>query len=332
MMAKVICLRPKHDFDRAEVVIPDSFDIRFFPYLEEEAVMKEVADADFILTPAHGAPITAKLIAQAKSLKLIQLCGAGYDNVDVEAASRAGITVARSADQNSKAVAQLAFAFMTILSRGLLAADREIKKGNYQVIREKLRREVAYELEGQNLGILGIGPIGKEMAKIGAFFGAKLYYYDIIRLSPEDEQSMQLTFLEFADLLKIADILTLHVPLNSKTRNMISRPELAFMKDSALLINTSRGGVLDNEALIEALKSNRLRGAALDAFDPEPLPPDHPLLQLEPALQQKLILTPHIGGVTKQSQGRMLQAAINNILKVMKGEIPNYIVKLENIQ
>jgi lactate dehydrogenase-like 2-hydroxyacid dehydrogenase len=331
MRAKVVCLRPKHDFDRAMVAIPDSFDMRYFPQFEEEAVIREVIDADFILTPSHSTLITAKLISQAKSLKMIQVCGAGYDNVDVEAAKRAGIPVARSADQNSKAVAQLAFTLITILNRGIVEADREIKKGNYQAVREKLRREGAYELEGLHLGILGIGPIGKEMAKIGAFFGAKLYYHDIIRLSPEDEKAMKLTFLEFADFLKIADILTLHIPLNDKTRNIIGRKEFALMKDSALLINTSRGGVLDNEALIEALKSNRLRGAALDAFDPEPLPPDHPFLRLDPELQNRLILTPHLGGVTKQSQRRMLQAAMNNILMVMRGETPNYIVNLGKV-
>ncbi|MDP2268995.1 MAG: NAD(P)-dependent oxidoreductase, partial [Deltaproteobacteria bacterium] len=120
--------------------------------------------------------------------------------------------------------------------------------------------------------------------------------------------------------------------LNSKTYKIIGRKELALMKDSALLINTSRGGVLDDEALIEALKSNRLRGAALDAFDPEPIPPDHPFLHLDPELQKKLVLTPHLGGVTKQSQSRMLQMAINNILMVMRGEPPKYIVNLEMVQ
>ena len=331
MRAKVLCLRPKHDFDRAMVTIPELFDIRYFPQFEEEAVIKEVIDADFILTPSHSAPITAKLISLAKSLKLIQLCGAGYDNVDVEAANKAGIPVARSADQNSKAVAQLAFTCMTILSRGLLEADREIKKGNYQAVREKLRKEGAYELEGLNLCILGIGPIGKEMAKIGAFFGARLYYYDVMRLSPEEELARQLTFLAFADLLKIADILTLHIPLNNKTRKIIGPQELALMKDSALLINTSRGEVLDNEALIEALTANRLRGAALDAFDTEPLPPDHPFLLLAPALQNRLILTPHLGGVTKQSQRRMLQAAVDNIVMAIEGKTPNNIVNLVDV-
>lgn len=331
MRAKVVCLRPKHDFDQAMVTIPESFDIQYFSQFEEEAVIKEVIDADVLLTPSHGAPITAKLISQAKSLKLIQLCGAGYDNVDLEAANRAGIPVARSADQNSKAVAQLAFTCMTILNRGLLEADREIKKGNYQRVREKLRRAGAYELEGLHLGILGIGPIGKEMAKIGAFFGARLFYYDIIRLSSEEERAMKLTFLEFADILKTVDILTLHIPLNDKTRNIIGRKELALMKHSALLINTSRGGVLDNEALIEALKSKRLSGAALDAFDPEPLPPDHPFLRLDPELQHRLMLTPHLGGVTKQAQRRMLQAAVNNILMAMEGKTPNYIVNWEMV-
>ncbi len=327
--AKVVCLRPKHDFERARVQIPESLDIRYFPKYEEEAVLKELEDADFILAPSHNPPITAKLISRAKSLKLIQLCGSGYETVDLAAASKAGVPVARSAGQNSKAVAQLAFVAMTILNRRILEADREIKKGNYQAIRETVRREGTYELENLNLGIVGVGPLGKEMAKIGQFFGAKLYYFDVIRLTPEQEKELGLTFTELDELIKLADVLTLHVPLNAKTRNMIGSRELSMMKPSALLINTSRGALIDETALIDALKTRRLKGAALDVFDPEPLPSDHPFLSLPPDVQERLILTPHLGGTTKQSQTRMFQEAVNNLVLVMEGKTPKYLVNAE---
>ena len=332
MRSKVICLRPRHDFDRAKIQIPESFDIQFFPQYEEEAVTQASVDADFILASSHYPRITAKFISRTKSLKLIQLCGSGYDTVDLEAANKAGIPVARSPGQNSRAVAELAFNLMSILNRGILEADIETKRGNYQGVREKLRKEGTYELEGMHLGILGVGPIGKEMAKIGAFFRAKLFYHDIIRLSPEQEKELTLAYVDFLELLKTSDILTLHIPLNMKTRKLIGRKELALMKPSAILINTSRGALLDDEALIDALKSNRLKGAALDAFDPEPLPPDHPFVSLDSELQKKLILTPHLGGITRQSQNRMFQEAINNILRVMKGETPNHVVNLNQTQ
>ncbi len=332
MRAKVVCLRPKHDFDRAKVEIPESFNILFFPQYDEKEVGDAVADADFILAPSHNPPITAKLIDRAKSLKMIQLCGSGYEKVDLKAASRAGVLVARSAGQNSQAVAQLAFVLMTMLNRGIMEADREIKKGNYQAVREKLRKEGTYELENLNLGIVGVGPMGKEMARIGAFFGARLFYFDILRLSADQEKEMKLTFTEFDELLKISDVLTLHVPLNAKTKNMIGRRELSMMKKSAVLINTSRGALIDEEALMEALKARRLKGAALDVFDPEPLPADHPFLSLAPEVLDRLIMTPHLGGTTKQSQNRMFQEAINNILLFMKGDVPKYVVNAEQLQ
>jgi len=330
MKAKVVCLRPKHDFDRANIEIPESFDIQFFPRFDEKEVAQSSAGAEFILASSHYPAITANFISRLKSLKLIQLCGSGYETVDLVAADKAGVPVARSPGQNSKAVAEHAFILMSVLNRGILESDIETKRGNYQEIREKLRKEGIYELEDLNLGMLGVGPVGKEMAKIGAFFRARLYYYDIVRLSPEQERELKLTQVDFKELLKISDVLTLHIPLNESTRKLIGRPELALLKPTAILINTSRGGILDDEALIDALKSNRLKGAALDTFDPEPIPPDHPFLSLDTELQKRLILTPHIAGSTRQSQNRMFQEAINNVLRVMRGEKPNYVVNLRS--
>jgi len=328
MRSKVICLRPKHDFDRANITIPESFDIHFFPKFEEEVVAQASADAEFILSPSHSPHISARLIARAKALKLIQLCGSGYDAVDLDAANRAGIPVARSPGRNSRAVAEYSYNLINVLNRGILEGDLETKKGNYQWVRDKLRKEGLYELGDMNLGILGVGPVGKEMAKIGGFFGARLFYYDIIRLSPEAEKDLKLTFVDFSELLRISDILSLHIPINEKTKGIIGRKELATMKPSAVLINTARGALVDDEALIEALRANRLRGAAIDVFEPEPMPPDHLFLSVGPEVQKKLVLTPHLAGAARQSQNRMFQEAIQNILRVTRGEPPRHVVNL----
>jgi lactate dehydrogenase-like 2-hydroxyacid dehydrogenase len=330
MKAKVICLRPKHDFDRAGVILPSFLDVQFHLNADEDRLAEVCADADVILTSSTTPPITAKIISRARSLKLIQLTGSGYNTVDLTAADEAGVPVARIPGQNSKPVAQLAFVFMSMLDRGILEADAETKKGNYEEVREKIRKQGAFELEGKTLGILGVGPLGKEMARIGAFFGAHLFYYDVIRLSPEQEKELKLTFVDFETLLKRSDILTLHIPLTRETRNLIGPRELGLMKPTAILINTSRGGIVDERALLDALASGRLKGAALDAFEPEPIPRDHPFLSLDSDLQKRLLLTPHIGGATRQAHSRMYQESIDNILRVLRGEEPKYVVNLKH--
>lgn len=323
---KLVCLRPKHDFDRAGIEMPESLDFHFYPKANEEELAQVCADADFILASSTFPPIGANIIEKAQSLKLIQLTGSGYDTVDLPAADRAGIVVARTPGQNSKTVAQFAFILMSMLSTGIFEADAETKRGNFEQVREKIRKEGAYELEGRNLGILGMGPIGKEMAKIGSFFGAHLHYFDIVRLSPDHEEEYGVTFVDLETLLNISDILTLHLPLTKGTRKLIGARELASMKPTAILINSSRGGIVDEEALLEALKLNRLRGAALDAFDPEPIPEGHPFLSLDNQLRKRLILTPHIGGATRQAHARTYRESIDNVLRVTRGEQPKYVV------
>jgi len=330
MALKVICLRPKHDFDRAGVKIPASFNVEFYPKADEERLAEVCADADVILTSSTTPPITAKIISRARALKLIQLTGSGYNTVDLAAADKAGVPVARIPGQNSKSVAQFAFVLMSMLDWGILEADTETKKGHFEEVREKIRKEGAYELEGKVLGILGVGPLGKEMARIGAFFDADLCYFDILRLSPEQEKELKLTYVDFETLLKRSDILTLHIPLTRETRKLIGSKELGWMKPTAILINTSRGGIVDEKALLDALASGRLKGAALDAFEPEPIPPDHPFLSLDGDLQKRIILTPHIGGATRQAHSRMYQESIDNILRVLRGEQPKYIVNLKH--
>lgn len=327
--SKVVCLRPKYDFDLVDVSLPESFDIYFFQQYNEDLIARACVDTDFIIAPSVYPPITAKIISGARSLKLIQLTGSGFDAVDLLAADQAGVPVANCPGQNSKAVAQLAFVTMGALNRGIIESDVEIKKGNYKEVRAKLDREGTYEFENLNLGLLGMGFIGQEMAKLGVFFGLNLYYYDISRLLPEQEKEFRVLFVQFEELLQISDMLSIHLPMNKSTKKLLGFKEFALMKHNSILINTSRGAIVDDEALIQALKSKRLRGAALDVFDTEPLPLGHPLLSLPEEIKKRVIFTPHIGGMTRQSFRRMLEEAINNILRVMRGEKPKYVVNLK---
>jgi lactate dehydrogenase-like 2-hydroxyacid dehydrogenase len=331
MKTKVVCLRPKHDFERAGITMPASFDIQFYPKADEEQLAEICADADILLTSSTIPPITAKIISRARALKLIQLTGSGYNTVDLVAADKAGVPVARIPGQNSKSVAQFAFVLMSMLDWGIVEADTETKNGHFEEVREKIRKEGAYELEGKVLGILGVGPVGKEMARIGAFFDAHLCYFDLIRLSPEQEKELKLTYVDFETVLKRSDILTLHIPLTQETRNLIGSRELGLMKPTAILINTSRGGIIDEVALLDTLASGRLKGAALDVFEPEPIPPGHPFLSLDSELRKRLILTPHIAGATRQAHRRMYQESIDNILRVLRGEEPKYVVNLKHV-
>jgi lactate dehydrogenase-like 2-hydroxyacid dehydrogenase len=328
MKAKVVCLRSKNDFDRVNVTFTESLDVHFFEEYDEDIVARACADADFLMAPSPFPPITAKIISGAKSLRLIQLTGSGFDTVDLQAADKAKIPVANCPGQNSKTVAQLAFITIGALSRGVIEGDIETKKGNFQEVRKKLQKEGMYEFENLNLGLLGLGLIGKEMAKIGAFFGLNLYYYDIQRLTPKQEKKFRVTFTGFEELLRVSDIVSIHLPMNESTKKLLGPEEFALMKPNSILINTSRGPIIDDEALIQALRSDRLKGAALDAFDREPLPREHPLLSLNPEIKKRLILTPHIGGSSRQSFKRMFQEAIKNVLRVLKGEKPKHVVNL----
>jgi phosphoglycerate dehydrogenase-like enzyme len=178
-----------------------------------------------------------------------------------------------------------------------------------------------YELCGSTVGIVGMGRIGREVAKRLAGWEADLIYYDPMRLEPDLEQQLRVSYVELDDLLRTADAITVHVPLNARTRNLIDAESLSLMKASAVLVNTARGGLVDEEALATALGAGRLLGAGLDVFSQEPVAADHPLLDLA-----EVILTPHTAGPTWQSFPRRFANCFANIERVQRGEKPRWIV------
>ncbi len=257
------------------------------------------------------------LFRAAPELKLVQLLSARYDNADLEAARRAGVPVANNGGANSVAVSEHALLLMLAAYKGLVGQHANTVAGRWRGNAMPRQRELA----GKTLGIIGLGNIGKKTARLAAAFGMAVQYYDIARLSEAAEDALGVRFRLLPEILRAADIISLHVPLNDTTKGMIGADQLALMQPSAILVNTSRGPVVDEAALLAALAEGRLAGAGLDVFAEEPPPADHPLFALD-----NVVLTPHVAGPTVESTTARLRNAFDNIQRVARGEPPLWVV------
>ncbi len=260
--------------------------------------------------------MTADVINQARQLKVISRYGVGLDNVDLEAATARGIIVTNTPGANSISVAELALALILALARHILYHDQMVKQGGWTPV-------TGVELEGQTLGLIGLGRIGREVARRAAAFNMRLLYYDPVPPPPELLSKVAAAYRLLETLLSESDIISLHLPLTDDTRNLIDQQALARIKPSAFLINTSRGGLVDEEALYRALVEGKLAGAACDVFSHEP-PAGNPLLTLD-----NFIATPHVGSTTRQAALRMGLMAAENALAVLRGERPANVVNPE---
>ena len=254
----------------------------------------------------------------APRLKLVQLLSAGYDNVDLEAARRAKVPIANNGGANAISVAEHALMLMLAVSRRLIWTHRNVTGGRWRGNSPAPRM---YELFDKRLGIIGLGTIGKKVARLARAFGMRVEYYDIARLREDAEDLLGVRFRLLRELLKSSDVVSLHVPLNDATRHMIGADELAVMKPDAILINTSRGPVVDEAALYRALGANQLFGAGLDVFDEEPPPPDNPLLKLD-----NVVLSAHFAGPTWDNHVARFRNAFDNVERVDRGEAPFWVV------
>lgn len=262
-------------------------------------------------------PVTAAVMDRAgPGLRIIARYGAGIDNVDVAAAVQRGIVVCNTPGANDVAVAELTLALMLALARHLPAAHEAVRRGAWE-------RPVGTELRGKRLGLVGAGRIGLEVARLGRAVGMAVAYYDPVR-RPDAERELNLAFAPLDQVLAEADIISVHVPLTPATRHLLGARELSLVKPSALLINTSRGGVVDEGALLAALDEGRLAGAALDVFEEEPPGASHPLVG-----HPKVIHTPHLGARTTEAVARMARDAVAAVLDVLAGRRPAHVVNPE---
>ncbi|MEW6674011.1 MAG: 2-hydroxyacid dehydrogenase [Thermodesulfobacteriota bacterium] len=308
-----ICLRPARDFENAGVKIPESLSIDFFVPESKQQVISAGRQAEFVISPSHSITMDEDFFAGLPNLKIVQLTGAGYDRVDLKAAARHDVPVAHGPGQNSRSVAQYVFIKIGMLSRRVLEADRMVKENKFSEARRNLSTLTLHEFGGQNLGIIGIGRIGQEVAEIAKFFGYNIGYYDIQRLNPDREIELGVRYYPFESILGWADIISLHVPLTKATRGLIGANELQAMKPGAIIINIARGGIVDEEALCRALENETIRGAAMDVFSIEPPPASHPYLKLDRKISDRLLLSPHMGGRTQEANRRMFSFALENV-------------------
>jgi D-3-phosphoglycerate dehydrogenase len=267
-------------------------------------------DADGVMV--RMTKIRAEDLARAKKLKIICKQGVGYDSIDVEAAKKHGIPVCRTPGVNSEAVAEMAMTLGLSVARRTAEMDRMIRAGA-KIERPKL---LGVEMWQKSVGVVGMGNIGTRIAKKwrGAF-DAKIIGYDPYVEGWKDIAHRKVSNLQ--EMLPEVDLLTLHVPLNQETKHLISKRELALMKKTAILVNTSRGGIVDEAALYEALKSGHLFGAGLDVWETEPPPKDHPLLELP-----NVAATPHAAGGTHDTQVRSSMQVAQQVVEVLQGKPP----------
>jgi D-3-phosphoglycerate dehydrogenase len=282
--------------------------------LKEAEMIPLVGDVDAILVGNDA--MTERVIAAAPRLKVVAKHGVGVDNVDVPAATRAGVIVTNTPGANQVAVAEMTVALIMALTRKLAYHDTVVKSGGWS-------RIIGTELAGKTVGLVGLGRIGKEVVLRLKGFQVKFLAYDVYQDKTFAEEH-GVEFVTLEELLARSDIITLHAVLTAETQSLIGEKELASMKPSAYLVNTARGGLVDEQALSQALVEKRLAGAGLDVFADEP-PVNSPLLQLG----DKVLLAPHLGAQTTETVMRMGRMAAENIVQVLKGERPVGLVNPE---
>jgi len=290
--------------------LPTGFDLVFADADTEDKALAAVADADFIFVWASHVP--TRVVEAARKAKLIQKAGEGTDRIDVATAARLGIPVAKTSGSNSASVAELATLLMLATLRHLPMAHNSTVSGRW--LKFDLRPG-SYELRGKQVGIVGLGKIGKIVCRHVQGFEASVVYFDAFRLPEAEEARLNVQYMPLDDLLRSSDVVTLHVPLLPSTRGLIGRREIGLMKPTAILVNTCRGAVVDEEALVDALRSRRIRGAGIDVFAKEPPDPNHPFFSLD-----NVVVTPHYGGGTEDAELEGVRHAYANIVRVSRGE------------
>jgi phosphoglycerate dehydrogenase-like enzyme len=321
MSINVLCLRPEADFTRVAAPAPSTLKVTYRK--PDDADVPDLMKAsDALIIPAVGPKLSPALFEGGK-IKLVQVTGAGVDRLDREALTRFGIPVANVAGGSNSAVAEYAVTTASMLLRRFGWADAEIKNGNYASYRARMVADNLAGLDGLLVGLVGFGAIGLAVAQAFHRAGCRICYHDPAPRDPVAAKAIGAEPMALDALIAAADVVSLHVPLLPATQGMLGARELALMKPGAVLIQASRGGVVDEAALAAELSAGRLGGAAVDVYSTEPPDAGNPLLALTGDAARRLLLTPHIAGVTRQSWAHLFRSAWQNIERVLlRGEAP----------
>ena len=305
---------PAGTYEKLCALLPkDRFAVRAVETEEEYAAM---TDAEIMILRIFKAP--EEVILRNPNLKMILRWGAGFDSVDIEAAGRRGILVTNTPGANAGAVSELAVMMMLAVGRKLLLHARDLRMGIWS---KNTYMDRSFSLNQKLVGIVGGGNIGRQVVRKVQAFGASVQYYDPFRLTEDIERQYGMTYVPLQTLLETSDVVTLHVPLTDSTRRMIGAEELRSMKPGAILVNTARGGLVDEQALLDAVSSGKLGGAGLDVVEQEPIPVGHPLLN-----DPNIIVTPHVGGGTADIGDAILPMLVQDILDFAADGKPQHVV------
>ena len=319
------------DRARVEKYKPDTEYVKNTEYLvipidaSADEVIAAGKDADVVVVDAI-CPFTRYEIEHMPKLKLIHSEGVAFNKIDIQAAKEKGIYVCNQKGANAIAVAEQTILLMLALLRHLLPSYENVKAGHQIETKTYLMSHGIYELNEMKVGLIGFGDIGKEVARLLVPFAPQVYYYQRHRLSKQEEKQYHATYLALDDLLKSCNIISMHIPVTSETVGMCDSVFFEKMQDQAYFINTARGEIVVNPALVEALQSGKLAGVGLDTLAPEPVQKNNPLLNLPFDLQQKIIVSPHISGCTSGFFHRAYQTIWENAQCIAKGEKPIHVV------
>jgi len=278
-----------------------------------DVLLREVADVDGLLALLTDR-IDEELLARAPRLRVVANYAVGFDNVDVAAATRRGVVVTNTPGVLTETVADFAMAMILAAARRLVEADRYTRSHRWRSWQPMLF--LGQDVHGATLGLVGLGRIGSAVARRARGFDMRILYYDVVRR--EDlEREMGIVYRPLEEVLRESDFISIHTPLTPETRHLIGREQLRMMKPTAVLVNTARGPIVDTMALYEALRDGVIWAAALDVFEVEPVPPDHPLLTLD-----NVTVAPHIASASVRTRTQMALMAAENLLAVLEGRRP----------
>jgi lactate dehydrogenase-like 2-hydroxyacid dehydrogenase len=269
-------------------------------------------DAEAIILGVPGADLSLDVLRECKDVRLVQGILAGYDRIDVKGMAELGIPYANNGGGNAIAVAEHALGLLLALGRGIVRGARSARDKRWN---EGARGVPTWELSGKRVGIVGLGPIGQALARLLLGFGTDTVYYKRTPAARQLEAELRAKFVPLDELMSTSDAISVHLALTPESRGLIGAREIGLMKPSAIIVNTSRGAVIDEKALYDALRDGRIAGAGLDVLEVEPTPPDNPLLELD-----NVIVTPHQSGGSRESGPRSARFAMANVRRAVLGE------------
>jgi len=287
--ARVLVCDPLED-EGTQKLKDAGFTVDIKPTITLDELEKAVSNYDVLIVRSRT-KVTKEIFDAGKQLKAVGRAGAGLDNIDLEAAEKKGVKILNTPEAPSEAVAELTIGLILALARSIPGANKAMKEGRWTK-----KDLIGWELKEKTLGTIGLGNIGERVAKLAKAFGMKILITKRTPPAPALLRELEAEFVPLHELLKRSDIVTIHVPYNPQTHHMIGEKELHLMKKGSYLVNTSRGAIVDEKALLKALQSQRLRGAALDVYEVEP-PTNWTLMQLP-----NVVCTPHIGAQTEEAQ------------------------------